>query len=67
MAENTTHNNMAKVAGVAAAAAAIGAATAMVLTPKTGREVREKIAEKTAHAKGKAEDIAEQAKADKPQ
>lgn len=56
MAQDNTHQT-AKIAGVAAASAAVGAAVAMLLTPKSGREMREKIAEKAKNVEQKAADM----------
>lgn len=56
MAQNNTHN-MAGITGVAMVSAAVGAAMAILLTPKSGQEVREKIAKKAHTAKDKAEDM----------
>ena len=54
--DNNTHNT-AGMAGIAIASAAVGAMVAMLLTPKSGHEIREKIAEKAHTAKDKAEEM----------
>lgn len=55
MAINNLHHK-ANVAGIAVAGAAVGAAVAMILTPKSGHEIREKIAEKAQAGKDKVEE-----------
>lgn len=55
-----THNDMhhkANMAGIVVASAAIGAAVAMLVTPKSGHEIREKIAKKAQKAKDEHEDM----------
>ena len=63
MAQENIHHaqgsHMAGMAGAVLASAALGAAMAVLLTPKTGREVREKIVDKAHRAKSKAEEMAE--------
>lgn len=57
MAHNTNTHNTSGMAGIAIASAAVGAMVAMLLTPKSGHEIREKIAEKAHSAKDKAEEM----------
>lgn len=50
------HGNMKKMAGLAAISAVAGAVTAMILTPKSGRELRDKMKDKAEEVGGKAKE-----------
>jgi gas vesicle protein len=54
MAEEQHGNNMKKIAGIAAISAAAGAAAAAMFTPKSGRELRNKLRGKAREIGGKA-------------
>ena len=54
MAEERNH--MGRLAGVAAISAAVGALAAVMLTPKSGHELREGIADKAGEMKDKAKE-----------
>lgn len=55
MAEEQRHSSLGKYAGIAAISAAAGALATVMLTPKSGREMREEIKDKAAEAKDKTQ------------
>ncbi len=61
MAEERTSGNMKKMAGIAAISAAAGAVAAVMLTPKSGRELRSSAKGKAQELRGKAKDKLEEA------
>ena len=48
--------NKAAIAGIAAASAVVGALTAMMLTPRTGEQVRNGLGRRARHAKDTVSD-----------
>lgn len=61
MAQDNSHQS-ATIAGIAVASAAMGAAMAVLLTPKSGREIREKLVQKAKRVDEKGQDLADKAK-----
>ena len=57
-------NNLLKGVALFVGGALVGAATAMLLTPKNGEEVRKDLADLAAEAKKRAQDYCEQVKKD---
>lgn len=56
MAQEQHNGNLSRMAGIAAISAAAGALTAVMLTPKSGRELRSNIKGKAEDAHDKVED-----------
>ena len=57
-------NNLLKGAALFIGGAIVGATAALLLTPKTGEEVREQLADLAADAKKRAQEYCEQVKAE---